>query len=205
MLLLLDPIFSVASNRPPGLQQANFLAWCCLHPELSLRTQGIDPKLLEPMFQKLRPGLVTNLDKPLLPNHEIAATLRAIGREHGRKLALKGLTYELRLREDGQSLDIVVGPRWVADIVHGLNQVFEDPEDTKSQLLTANENGYGILEFRSSHASGASPGPGQASFELGPVDIQPSVTKLVHFPPPEAKFSSNRSTIPQKIPLQEEK
>ncbi|MFA5506476.1 MAG: DUF2247 family protein, partial [Vulcanimicrobiota bacterium] len=26
-----------------------------------------------------------------------------------------------------------------------------------------------------------------------------------HFPPPEAKFSSNRSTIPQKIPLQEEK
>jgi len=40
---------------------------------------------------------------------------------------------------------------------------------------------------------------------LGPVDIQPSVTKLVHFPPPEAKFSSNRSTIPQKIPLQEEK
>ncbi|MFA7482929.1 MAG: hypothetical protein WC314_20645, partial [Vulcanimicrobiota bacterium] len=29
--------------------------------------------------------------------------------------------------------------------------------------------------------------------------------KLVHFPPPEAKFSSNRSTIPQKIPLQEEK
>ncbi|MFA7483184.1 MAG: hypothetical protein WC314_21950, partial [Vulcanimicrobiota bacterium] len=47
--------------------------------------------------------------------------------------------------------------------------------------------------------------PQALQLDLGPVDIQPSVTKLVHFPPPEAKFSSNRSTIPQKIPLQEEK
>ncbi len=35
--------------------------------------------------------------------------------------------------------------------------------------------------------------------------MQHSVAKLVHFPSPEAEFSSNRSTIPQKILLRETK
>ena len=40
---------------------------------------------------------------------------------------------------------------------------------------------------------------------LGPVDIQLSSARLVHFPPQDPEFSSNRSTIPQKIPHPEKK
>lgn len=171
-LLVADPVLKHPRIKILGL--------LCQSPLMKFATATLPNLKVAELLTPLVPDLITNLDTPPNPNQpELAAAFKRLAESSPQTPMIQGLMFELRLRQQGQALDFLVGPRWVAPILHAVEQVYGKDAGTVlpgSTITCVNESHTGILVIRHHDDDGQPVQEGAGRFRILEVKYARVVT-----------------------------
>ncbi len=191
-LLVADPILKHPRIKVLGL--------LCQSPLMKFATATLPNQEVAELLVPLVPDLITDLDTPLDPNQpEFSAALKRLAESAPQTPMIEGLMFELRMRQQGQALDLLVGPRWVAPILHSVEQVYGEKAATVlpgSAITCVNESHTGMLTIRHHDDEGQPVKEGQGRFriqELKYARITNGEAEDITLEPDEARRLANIS------------
>lgn len=193
-ILQLDPVLQHPSIK--------ILAFCCQGPELSMETDTLPGQEVAEMLVAFMPDLIANLDAPLYPDDPaLGPALAELAENSPRRLVSQGLTFELRLRQQGRCLDLVVAPFCLASVLHPIETVFgtHASKVLPGSILTfINEHQSGMLAVRHHDENGQAVQEGEGRFRVMAIEYakqdRDGDMQEVKLPPTEAL---SFATIPE--------
>jgi hypothetical protein len=106
----------------------HFLLVFPLRPAEYLFTNGVNASICLPVIQSINPHFITDFSREDYLLHPlIGPQLHLLQLSSPSKVLIDGLTLDLRIRKNGQCVDLVMGPRWMAPLLEALNQAFDKP------------------------------------------------------------------------------
>lgn len=187
-ILVSDPVLQHPERK--------FLCLCGVTPEMDLVTNTLPNREVVPVLATVMPEYIIHLDNPPGPEDpSLAAALAQLAENSPQKLSLDGLTLELRLRQHGRCLDMVVGPRWLGSILQPVEAMFGSRARKVlpgTNLLCINDSQTGAVQIRNHDDQERPVGEGLASFFVHELHFaNPQTQQHVHPGPAEAlKFAT---------------
>jgi hypothetical protein len=120
----------------------HFLLIFPLRPAEYLFTNAVNSSICLPIIQSVNPNFLTDFDREDYISHPvIGPQLHELQLSTAAKTIIDGLTLDLRIRQNGTCVDMVMGPRWMAPILEALQQAYNKPTVPQGTLVIAQSDG----------------------------------------------------------------
>jgi hypothetical protein len=130
----------------------HFLLVFPLRAEEYVFTNGVNSSICLPVIQSVNPHLITDFTRGSYLSHPVVGPqLYQLQLSSPSRVVIDGLTLDLRIRKNGQCIDFVMGPRWMAPLLEALQQAFDKPTVPLGTLVVGQSDGLTCYATFSCH------------------------------------------------------